>query len=70
MARRKTVGSGEKDDRMDGVETEAPAGYTLGQRRAMKDVLEVEAELLRSEGLDPAWPGFGELSDDEREANP
>jgi hypothetical protein len=33
-------------------------GYTLGKDHDMKDVLEVEAELLRSEGVDPAWPGF------------
>jgi hypothetical protein len=33
-------------------------GYTLGKDHRMKDVLAVEAELLRSEGVDPAWPGF------------
>jgi hypothetical protein len=36
----------------------AGRGYTLGKDHQMKDVLAVEAELLRSEGLDPAWPGF------------
>jgi hypothetical protein len=31
----------------------------------MADVLAVEAELLRSEGIDPTWPGFAdERSDD------
>jgi hypothetical protein len=35
-----------------------PAGYVLGEDRDMKDVLAVEAELLKSEGIDPAWPGF------------
>jgi hypothetical protein len=28
----------------------------------MRDVLDAEAELLRSEGIDPAWPGFGDNS--------
>ena len=36
----------------------AGRGYSLGKDHQMKDVLAVEAELLRSEGLDPAWPGF------------
>lgn len=33
-------------------------GYTLGKDQRMEDILAVEAELLRSEGIDPAWPGF------------
>lgn len=33
-------------------------GYSLGKDQRMEDVLAVEAELLRSEGIDPAWPGF------------
>jgi len=33
-------------------------GYTLGKDHRMKDVLAVQAELLQSEGVDPAWPGF------------
>jgi len=28
----------------------------LGQDQRVEDVLAVEAELLRSEGIDPAWP--------------
>lgn len=32
----------------------------LGKDQQVQDVLAVEAELLRSEGIDPAWPGFEE----------
>lgn len=38
---------------------EAPTGYVLAEGQSVEDVLQVEAELLRSEGIDPAWPGFG-----------
>jgi hypothetical protein len=37
-----------------------PVGYMLGEDQQVQDVLAVEAELLRSEGIDPAWPGFEE----------
>jgi hypothetical protein len=37
-----------------------PVGYMLGEDQQVQDVLDVEAELLRSEGIDPAWPGFDE----------
>jgi hypothetical protein len=36
-------------------------GYKLGKGQQVQDVLAVEAELLRSEGIDPAWPGFEEI---------
>jgi len=39
---------------------EIPKGYVLGENQTVEDVLAVEAELLRSEGIDPAWPGFDE----------
>lgn len=39
---------------------EASEGYLLGDDQRVEDVLAVEAELLRSEGIDPAWPGFNE----------
>lgn len=39
---------------------DGPRGYLLGERQRVEDVLAVEAELLDSEGLDPAWPGFDE----------
>jgi hypothetical protein len=35
-----------------------PVGYMLGEHQCVQDVLAVEAELLRSEGIDPAWPGL------------
>jgi hypothetical protein len=28
----------------------------LGEDQRVEDILAVEAELLRSEGIDPAWP--------------
>ena len=49
----------EPDEASGGVgRVKVARGYTLGKDHRMKDVLAVEAELLRSEGLDPAWPGF------------
>lgn len=38
--------------------TRPPSGYALGKEQRLEDVLAVEAELLRSEGIDPSWPGF------------
>ncbi len=35
-----------------------PARHRLWQGQTVEDVLTVEAELARSEGIDPAWPGF------------
>jgi hypothetical protein len=37
-----------------------PRGYVLGKDQTIEDVLAIEAELLRSEGIDPMWPGFGD----------
>ena len=39
-----------------------PNGYVLSDEHGMREVLEVEADLLRSEGIDPEWPGFHEDS--------
>jgi hypothetical protein len=36
-------------------------GYRLGQGQSAEDVLAIQAELLRSEGIDPTWPGFSNL---------
>jgi hypothetical protein len=36
------------------------SGYTLGEGQRAEDVLAIGADLLRSEGIDPAWPGFDE----------
>jgi hypothetical protein len=38
----------------------ATDGYVLGEDQRVEDILAVDAELLRSEGIDPAWPGFSE----------
>jgi hypothetical protein len=35
------------------------SGYIVRDRETVDRILEIEAELLRSEGIDPAWPGFG-----------
>lgn len=43
---------------MERVKPEQPSGYVLRDKDAVAELLAVEAELLRSEGLDPKWPGF------------
>ena len=39
---------------------EPPKGYVLTNKQTVKEILAVEADLLRSEGIDPQWPGFPE----------
>jgi hypothetical protein len=39
---------------------EPVSGYVVHDRERAEKILAVEAELLRSEGIDPAWPGFPE----------
>jgi hypothetical protein len=39
-----------------------PVGYVLSDEHGMREVLEVEADLLRREGINPEWPGFAEES--------
>ena len=34
------------------------AGYVLAEGQRVEDVLAADAELLRSEGIDPTWLGF------------
>ncbi|MHB1538097.1 MAG: hypothetical protein ACYCUM_09610 [Solirubrobacteraceae bacterium] len=38
-------------------------GYRLAPGQTVHDVLALEAELLASEGIDPAWPPFGEAAE-------
>jgi hypothetical protein len=38
--------------------TPPPTGYTVTTKQDVEEILAIEAELLRSEGLDPRWPGF------------
>lgn len=47
-----------------------PKGYVLGKDQRIEDVLAVEAELLRSEGIDPKWPGFSENDAPARDRTP
>jgi hypothetical protein len=42
-----------------------PRGYVLGENQRFEDLLAVQAELFRSEGLDPEWPGFDKPVDDQ-----
>jgi hypothetical protein len=37
-----------------------PKGYTLESKQDVEEILAIEADLLRSEGVDPRWPGFPE----------
>ena len=39
---------------------EPTTAYVVRDRERVEKILAVEAELLRSEGIDPAWPGFAE----------
>jgi hypothetical protein len=41
-----------------------PRGYILSDRQHVEELFAVEAELLRSEGIDPEWPGFPEAKQD------
>jgi hypothetical protein len=43
---------------------EPPKGYVLTNKQSAKEILAVEAELLRSEGIDPEWPGFPDADGD------
>lgn len=35
-----------------------PKGYTVTTKQDVEEILAIEADLLRSEGVDPRWPGF------------
>jgi len=58
MAERRDLQPREEADRVERLSP--PVGCMLGKDQQVQDVLAVEAELLRSEGIDPAWPGFEE----------
>ncbi len=60
MARRRDIQPPKESDRVERLTPPVPVGYMLGKGRRAEDVLAVQAELLRSEGIDPAWPGFDE----------
>jgi len=46
-----------------------PQGVRATDEHGIKEVFAVEADLLRSEGIDPEWPGFAEESHD-RDVSP
>lgn len=56
MASNGNLEPGKTGDGMERLETYY--GYFLGPDQKIEDILEVEAELLRSEGIDPVWPGL------------
>ena len=41
-----------------------PPGYLLPEGKTMRDILDMDAELLASEGLNPDWSGFDEEPDE------
>jgi hypothetical protein len=49
---------------------EQPQGYVIPDQESAERILAVEAELLRSEGIDPAWPGFEHDSRTKRAGQP
>ena len=58
MATRRDLQSPEEGDWVERLK--ATDGYVLGEDQRVEDILAVDAELLRSEGIDPTWPGFSE----------
>lgn len=58
MAKRRDLRSVTGDDGVDRLKD--PRGYVLGEERRVEDVIATDAELLRSEGIDPVWPGLGD----------
>jgi hypothetical protein len=62
MAGRTDIRVGDASDRVERVA--ALDGYRLGPGITPADVLAQTDELLRSEGIDPTWPGLDEAPDD------
>lgn len=56
MATPRDLRPGQEGDRL--ARLRPPVGYRLPPDRSVEEVLEGYAELLRSEGIDPTWPGF------------
>lgn len=58
MAGQRDIQPPKESDRLERL---APlVGYRLGEGWRAEDVLAVQADLFRSEGIDPAWQGFDE----------
>lgn len=62
MARHRDIQPREESDRLERLSP--PVGYLLGEDQQVEDVFAVEAELLRSEGIDPAWPRLDKATTD------
>lgn len=62
MARQRDIQPREESDRLERLSH--PIGYKLGTNQRVEDVFAMEAELLRSEGIDPAWPPFDKAKAD------
>lgn len=58
MATQRDLQPLEGDDRMGRLNVRD--GYVLGANQRVEDILAADAELLRSEGIDPTWQGFSE----------
>lgn len=56
MAARRDLQTPDESHRLERLSP--PDGYRLGENRRPEDVLALQAELLRSEGIDPTWPGL------------
>jgi hypothetical protein len=56
MAGRPDLQPPEESDRLGRLTP--PDGYFLAEDRRPEDVLALQAKLLRSEGIDPVWPGL------------
>lgn len=63
MARQRDLQPSQESDRME-RRLNPPVGYMLGKDQRVEDVFAVEAELLRSEGIDPAWPRLDKAAAD------
>lgn len=62
MARQRDLQPRKESDRLERLSP--PVGYLLGEDQQVEDVFAVEAELLRSEGIDPAWPRLDKATPD------
>jgi hypothetical protein len=58
MAERRDLHDGDEGDGLDRVTVSGL--YQLGPNQQITDILAVEDELLRSEGIDPIWVPFTE----------
>ena len=59
MAKRRDRRPPERESALESVS--ASVGYMLTEDQQVEGVLAVNAELLRTEGIDPGWPGLKEL---------